>query len=269
MPRTERFLPDRRGIRMLSVGVAALGLVAIAGCTAAPSVAIVPFDERDDTQLYVGDCFAGQDVDALDLQPEGRIACTEPHNVEVVGLLDEFDGEPLPGEDEINDVFYPGCFDAITAGIAGPLDELPLIPSYTGDLAADDTIDGSVVCLLYTRNGDIVTDSAFVKNPHDIIGDYRLLNRLEVGECFTLKTQNNIGLPVECESGVLMFLGTVPSDGDDYPGVDDLRLQRNEKCAELIPDDDRIDRTTLSGTVPGDSDWLRGARDITCDVEIA
>ena len=228
----------------------------------------MPFDEREATEFYPGDCFSISDFDNIAIEPDERLRCDEPHNSEIIALLDEFDGEPYTGTEDLEDVVYPLCFDAITAGITEDLDEIPLVTSFTGELAADDIIDGPILCLVFTRNGDILTDSAFVTDPHAIIGDYVYLHRLEVGDCFTLGEQGNLALPAECESGALMFLGVIASEGDEWPGIDELRDQRRAGCTELIPDDDRIDPASLSGTVPQLGDWLRGARDITCDVAV-
>lgn len=265
--------PRNVALRLAGAGALVLGLLATAGCTAAPttSTPIVPFDERDATEFALGDCFSIADFDVIDIEPEERLPCDEPHNTEVVGLLEQFDGEPFTGTEALDDAVYPACFDAIRDGITDALDELPLVTSYTGRLADDsDTIEGPVLCLMFTRNGDILTDSVFVTDPHDVIGDYVYLHRLEVGDCFTLGEQGNMALPADCESGTLMFLGVIPStsEGEEWPGVDELRLQRNEGCVELIPDDDSIDPGSLSGTIPQLGDWLRGATDITCDVEV-
>jgi hypothetical protein len=247
----------------------ALALLATAGCTAAPTTTIVPFDEREATEFYVGDCFSIGNFDSIDIEPDERLRCDDPHNTEVVALLDEFDGEPFIGTEALDDAVYPECFAAITSGITEELDELPLVTSYTGRLADDsDTIEGPILCLMFTRNGDILTDSAFVSDPHDIIGDYRYLHRLGVGDCFTLGEQGNLALPAECESGTLMFLGLIDAEGEEWPGVDELKEQRDSGCADLIPDDDRIDPASLSGTIPQLGDWLRGAHTITCDVVV-
>ena len=256
-----------------TAGVLALAaLAALAGCATvapAPAVELVPFAERDATELYLGDCFSLADLEGLRLRPEERVPCETGHNVEVVGLLPQFDGEPLPAADVLEETIYPLCFEQIVAHITPDLDGLPLVTSFTGDLAADgSTIEGPIACVLFTRNGDILTDSAFVTDPHDLVGEWRLLSLLEPGTCFTLQAQNNLGLPTECESGTLMFLGVVQARDGDWPGTDELRVQRDAGCAALIPDDDRIAPATLSGTVPGVSDWLRGVRDITCDVEV-
>jgi hypothetical protein len=261
-------------LRLAGAGALALALLATAGCTAAPttSVPIVPFDEREATEFHLGDCFSIADFDAIDIEPDERLRCDEPHNTEIVGLLEDFDGVPFTGTEALDDAVFPQCFDAIREGVTEALDELPLVTSYTGRLADDsDNIEGPILCLMFTRNGDILTDSTFVADPHDVIGDYVYLHRLEPGSCFTLGEQGNLALPADCESGTLMFLGVIasPSEGGEWPGVDELRLERNEGCADLIPeDDDSIDPATLSGTIPQLGDWLRGATDITCDVEV-
>jgi hypothetical protein len=253
-----------------TVLVALAPLLAIAGCASAPTAELVPFADRASDELYLGDCFSlGLALDELDLDPAERVPCDSPHDTEVVALLTEFDGTPLPPADELDLLVYPGCFERIEATIDGTLEDLPLVTSFTGDLAADgETIEGAIACLLFTRNGDILTDSAFAVAPRDLVGEWRLLSLLEPGTCFTLRAQNNLGLPGDCESDTLMFLGVVEAEAGDFPGTDALRVQRDAGCADLVPDDPRIDPATLSGTVPGLSDWLRGVRVITCDVRV-
>jgi len=253
-------------------GVLALGLLALTGCAAsAPTIDLVPFADRSADEFYPGDCFSVTDIDNPALVPSDRIPCDTAHNLEIVGLLPEFDATPIPADGlEFDEQVFPKCFEFIEASIDGALVDLPLVPSYTGTLAADNvTIDGPVLCTLLTRNGDILEDSAFLVPPRELLGEWTLLTELEAGTCFTLKAQNNIGRPAECESGTLMYLGFVEAAQDDeFPGTESLRRQRDEGCAELIPDDDRIASGTLSGTVPGEGDWRRGVRALTCDVEV-
>lgn len=259
-------------LRAAAGGILALALLALTGCGApTPTIDLVPFADRSADEFYPGDCFSVADIDNPGLAPADRVPCDTAHNLEIVGLLPEFDGTPIPADGlEFDEQVFPKCFEFIEASISGALVELPLVPSYTGSLAADNvTIEGPVLCTLLTRNGDILENSAFLVPPRELLGDWTLLTELEAGTCFTLKAQNNIGLPAECESGTLMYLGFVEAAQDDeFPGTESLRRQRDEGCAELIPDDDRIASGTLSGTVPGDGDWRRGVRALTCDVEV-
>ncbi len=257
-------------VRTLGVAAISLALIALTACAPSTKVPIVPFAERATDELSLGDCFSVPDVEALDLVPDERIPCDEPHNVEVVGLLAQFDGEPLPEAGQIDPTMFPPCFDAIKAGVLGPVEELPLYASYEGSLADDGTIDGPVSCLLITSNGPIATGSVFTSPSHELVGDYRLAQLLERGTCFTIEKQVTLALVSECESGVLMFLGGVEAEGgDEFPGEDEMRSQRAEVCPPLVPDDDdRIDPDSWSGNLPGLSAWGLGARIITCDVEV-
>lgn len=269
------FAPARaRFRRHLAAAAGCLGVVLLAACSPsappATGTEVVPFDERDPEQFTVGDCFSGADLEALDFEPDERVTCDTSHNLEVVGLLTDFDGEPLPGTDEIDETFFPPCIEQITERVIGAVDELPVAASYTGDLAADGvSIDGPVLCIVYTRNGDLLTGSVLVTDAHELIGEFRLIKRLDPGTCFTLDAQNNLGLPAPCAAGTLKYLGAVESAFAEYPGEDALKAERDERCAELLPpDDDQIDPATLLGTIPVSPDWYRGDTTITCDVEV-
>lgn len=243
----------------------------LAGCTAAPAPTgddPVPFDERADDTAYPGDCFDIGGADDTFFDPIERIPCGDPHDLEVVAVLPQFDGTALLPELEMEALVRPLCIEQLDAVVASPLTELPLVTGYTGWLGDDDvTITGSIACTVFTENGEILSGSVLENDPHDVIGDWRLLRRLDVGDCFVLGEQGDLGMPTACAPGELMYLGAFDVADGEYPGTDGLRELRTEGCLPLLPQG--VVPESLSGTFPTDDQWAIGVRTISCDAVVA
>lgn len=244
----------------------------VAGSTWTPyDVDVVPFEERTGLDSYVGDCHVEEDVENPQLAE--RVRCSEAHNLEIVGLLPEFDGVTLT--EEVQSTFGAKCLAAYDEVVGLPFAELPYVFVFAGrTLSGTSTIEGPVRCGLGTRNGAILRGSTLDQDPRDVIGDWTLVQQIPAGTCFELETQNNAGLPQPCAAGALLALGTVEIEDGAYPGVDPLRARREAECPGLVDAAATsagvtVDPAGVSGTILTDLEWLAGMREITCDVPVA
>ena len=132
----------------LFAGAAVLGvLAALSGC------GLLGGDKTDVFSLKVGDCgdvasFGGSSVSEVKL-----VACTEPHNGEVIYLFDMPDG--AFDEDAIWDAVKDQCIKAMDSYVGPNWDEVGLEPGglFPSEGSWNNMHDREIVCYAQTQSG--------------------------------------------------------------------------------------------------------------------
>ncbi len=230
-----------------------------------PAEEFVDFDPA----AAVGPVCANYDDDLADYPP---VPCDEPHTSEYAGSVTPPPGNLPADEAEATIVLRTLCRDAVEtltgrslsvhgSGVGfvslGGLGE-PMVQDIRCYLSID--VDG----IMTGAVSEIGYENAL---NHEIIGD------LEPGTCFTFAGEEafDYGDVVPCDAAdALMALGSfVVEDppGTPHPGDDALRALRTERCGEILASSDlAADPSTVSGTFPGDQNWVAfDRRQVTCD----
>lgn len=197
------------------------------------------------------------------------VDCDEPHDSVFAGFVD-VGVDVLPAEQlDAEALVYGTCAPLIADLIGRPVDVPGIGIGFLLDAELGGPIEGDAQCFVEMTSpgafegyvGEIGFDAA--------LGDEILLTDLDPGTCFVLAPDSNdLGIEVGCdELGALVFVGTYEADERPYPGIDQLRLERAVRCADLLERSGIVaDPDTLSGTIPNESVWeARGLRTVTCD----
>lgn len=218
---------------------------------------------------YLGDASYCLYIDTDESQTE--VDCSDGHNVEFAGTVPApFDTWPET-EAETELALLMACIDVVETHYGRPL--LPVLRLAALPVADPDyggPADTSVDCYARTQNGY----PAFTGFVPDIgleaaLGDIILIADLEPGTCFTWIPPDfySFGYTVDCTSdGAIVHIGTFIGEDRPYPGLDELRIERQAKCQELLEASGlSVDEATILGTVPTEFMWGLDVRLITCE----
>ena len=214
--------------------------------------------------------------ECLTVDDDGTIGesvdCGKPHALEVTGVVaTPFDVIPEDFENELRVV----CAETLdnylgpdfTIGQGARTANLFLEGS-VGD-SVEGTADEAVGCLAQSPPGIEFEGSVADGGLSDALGKYEPVTLMETGECFELYDEfAYIGIPKDCnQKGVLLNLGNFTVEDKKYPGEDELKAIRTERCQEIAKEGD-AGSGKVSGTVPSADDWEIGVRTISCDAEV-
>jgi hypothetical protein len=196
-------------------------------------------------------------------------SCGEPHNAEFAGAVEPPPGT-LPTDPIEADIFLTRLCAPVVAEFAGASPSEPgLGTAFSVDLGLGDELVDPIDCYatvsavegLIASIADVGLDAA---RSDDVI-----LASLEPGTCFVFAAGTfEFGTVVSCDTpDALMAIGSFEADDGPYPGEDELRVVRGERCRALLGETTlSVDESTVSGTIPTRVEWEGlGQRNVTCD----
>jgi hypothetical protein len=204
-------------------------------------------------------------------------ACNEPHNAELVALI-EPPGETLPADEAEATIFFNEMCASPVADATGADMLRPGIGiGFNVPGALGEAYEGSVAC--YAKFGAVVLVGSFQDIPFiELIGDQVVIAGLDPGECFLFAESSFAsGYVASCdEADAHMAVGEYQAEDRPYPGTDALREERAQRCAVVLAESGLVesgvagDPDTLSGSFPGENAWnVPGRRLVTCDIDPA
>ncbi len=201
--------------------------------------------------------------------------CDEPHDSEFVGTV------PVPADvfpdvqEEAEALLKRACAPLVSEYLGGRDMTMPGIGvGFGADGALGEPMIGDVDC--YVRAGSFDALSAAIADVglDAALGDNVIVAELEPGTCLVYAADSlDVGTIATCDTpDAFMFIGSFTAEIDGpYAGLDELRVLRGQRCAEVLAEsglEPLIDVATLSGVIPGESNWLGlDQRTITCDAE--
>lgn len=220
--------------------------------------------------LAIGDCVANGDLLAGDLV---RVPCDQAHYAEVfhVSLLDNADGAPYPGEDEVFQAGLDACtptFSALTGvhiftsvlevQIAYPLEENWLV------------FDRAVTCLVVFDEPTTTRIAEVDPVRHDgRVSTYGL----QTGDCFSSDSIYEFEFTLqECADPHLFEVyNTTELDPGPFPGEEAMQSQAREVCLDAFPEaigEEYLDSSwSIDRLYPSEETWdLYDDRTIVCTV---
>lgn len=218
-----------------------------------------------------------QDQDASDNETYFAISCDEPHNAELVAVV-EPPADTLPSDaDEAVILFYEVCESSVAEATGADLFRPGVSIGFDVPGALGEAYEGPIAC--YATFASTAWVGSFQDLPlAEILGDQVIIADLAPGDCFVFADDSfDSGLVVACdEPGALMSVGYYEAADRPYPPLEELRAERAERCAEVLVASGLIesgvagDPSSLSGSFPSEGAWnVPGRRYVTCDIEPA
>lgn len=205
-------------------------------------------------------------------------SCDEPHNAELVALI-EPPGETLPDDGaEAVILFYEMCLAPVTEATGADLFRPGVAIGFNVAGSLGEAYEGPIAC--YATFGSVGWVGSFQDlSLAEVLDGQVIIADLDPGDCFVFAEDAfNSGYEASCdEPGALMSVGQFEAaDQPSYPGGDALRAERAIRCGEILTASGLMqsgvagDPATLSGTFPEEGTWnVPGLRVVTCDIEPA
>lgn len=219
-------------------------------------------DATDGTRS-VGDCADGVSTDYAP-QP-----CDEPHDAQFAGVVDS-PVEVLPTDpDETRAVLAGACATPVAELIDRPVESTATSVGFRTDAALGEPAR-EIECF-FEIGDDLLLGAIDEIGLDGALGSARVISDLPPGTCFEFSATENFsfGDVADCSSpDALVVVGTFEAEGPEaWPGDDELRRQRELRCAELLAETGvAADPSSVSGTYPSRSSWEgAGRRLTTCD----
>lgn len=223
--------------------------------------------ESDEGYRYpAGTCYRNLS-DSQD--PIGTVTdCDEPHRWEYVGNVDPVVRTIPDALADARALFVRTCEQAVTEATGMSIAEPGVSLAYRVEGELGGWIVGTVACFAGADGGD------YLVGPLDgdigaALGDAEPIWQMVPGTCFAfLPDTFDLGLEVACDDqDARMHIGWYDLPLGPYPGEDELRAIRSERCTDLLEAGGLdADPDSVSGTIPSEPDWRNARRRMTtCD----
>ncbi len=195
--------------------------------------------------------------------------CDEPHRWEYVGEADTV-VRTIP--DDLADaraLFVRTCEQPVSEALGTSIAVPGVSLAYRVDGELGEPVVGTVSCFAGVAGGDHLT-SPLGGDVVAALGEIEMIWRLDPGTCFAFLADTvDLGREVPCdEADARVHIGVFELRNGPYPGEDELRAIRLDRCTELLEESGDIDADveSVSGTIPSEPDWVNARRRmITCD----
>lgn len=217
----------------------------------------------------VGPVCANYDEALADYPP---VPCDEPHAAEYAGSVTPPAGDLPVDEDEAGILLRQLCREPVEQLTGRDLSRFGVGLGFVSIDGLGEPMMNDIRC--YASSG---IDGGFVgaisEIGYDAASNFEIIGELSPGTCFIYIDDDSfdVGETVSCDTpDALMALGSFIVDepaGAAHPGDDALRALRAVRCSEiLVATGLAADPSTVSGTFPGEKNWIAfDRREVTCD----